>query len=947
MQSTSVNVDPRRVQRSPVPGRRTPKVARIIHASAPLAILLCLGATHAAITLSPGSTPSATRPAGSDPLRARLEGIAETVKRNEFAQAEKELEALIGQIEPTGDRALLAQALMQLGFVTNRLAAYDKCLAAYGRAHDAARAEGDRLTEGRALLYMAQVRKNTGDYPAAQRINQEARAVFEAIDNRRWQALSWQLNGSVLDLMGEYSDALGSYDRARALLDEKDSALGRLLNEAGISHKNLGNYAQDAVLYQQALEVHARNDDTYGRAVTLHNLGILDTLLGDYEGALAHYEESLSIARANGDVRGQSILLGNIGEIRRRLGDPVRAVQAVQEQLDIARRHEIRFSRGVALQQLAAIATERGDLAMAREYYDQALELERESGTQGSLPSIYIGLAEIDLKESQPEAARQLAEQALAVSTQSGDPEDEWRAHFALARIARAAKRPGESLRHLQTAVAVVNSVRGRVLTDRGKIGYFDVRQDLYHELVGTLVEQEQPEKSLEMAEAARGRALSDLLAGRLQGRGPDRERIARVRAAEARLRAAANPESRPQARGDSSAAASVVLARTRSAEAALDAELESLRQADRELASLVVADPVSSSEAKATARRLGATIVEYLVTRDRLFAWVIRPSGEVLPARADVPRETLRTTVRTLHDHFDRLDAASLRNPAPVRKLLRSLHEWTVEPIAAWLPKEQGALVYFVPHDALLLVPFAALEDARGQSLVQSYAIATTPSLGVLRYTAAKAAATGNPEKMQVLAFADPVPPAGAAMDRLPGARMEVASISRRLRGNRVHALLGADASEANAKELGGAPAVLHFAVHGLVRDDRPWESALVLSPGDGQDGWLRVEELFALDLQAGLVVLSGCSTGKGRISGDGILGLARALTYAGAPSLLVSQWDVSDVSTAYHMDQFYAHYAAGQSKARALRSAQLATRKRYPHPALWAAFVLVGEAK
>ena|SRR5262250_3393157 len=117
--------------------------------------------------------------------------------------------------------------------------------------------------------------------------------------------------------------------------------------------------------------------------------------------------------------------------------------------------------------------------------------------------------------------------------------------------------------------------------------------------------------------------------------------------------------------------------------------------------------------------------------------------------------------------------------------------------------------------------------------------------------------------------------------------------------------------------------------------------------SPGarGGEDGWLRVGELFDLELHADLVVLSGCSTGTGKLSGDGTLGLARAFMYAGTPSIIVSQWDVSDVSTAFLMERFYSELMAGRSKAEALRAAQLAARKRYPHPALWAAFTLVGE--
>ena len=168
---------------------------------------------------------------------------------------------------------------------------------------------------------------------------------------------------------------------------------------------------------------------------------------------------------------------------------------------------------------------------------------------------------------------------------------------------------------------------------------------------------------------------------------------------------------------------------------------------------------------------------------------------------------------------------------------------------------------------------------------------------------------------------------------------------IARHFPAQRRTVLLGAAASEANGKRLGPGQSVLHFAVHGVIDDARPLDSALLLAGGDGEDGTLRVAEAFGLNLDADLVVLSGCSTGLGKVTGDGILGLARAFLYAGTPSVVVSQWDVSDRATAFLMDRFYAGLKAGRGKARSLRAAQLATRARYPHPALWAAFSLVGE--
>ncbi len=374
---------------------------------------------------------------------------------------------------------------------------------------------------------------------------------------------------------------------------------------------------------------------------------------------------------------------------------------------------------------------------------------------------------------------------------------------------------------------------------------------------------------------------------------------------------------------------------------------MRTLREEQPELASLVAVEPLTSSQIVETAKRLDATVVEYLVTEKRLFVWVVRPTGEIASATVDIGRDALREKVRSLHVKLGGLDLEGLRNPGAVRRDLADLYRVTLAPVARHLPSDPHALVYVIPHDALFLLPFAALVDERGRYLVQTHTLASAPSLGVLQYTAEKKRRAISPEAPRLLALADARPPKDSGLGALPGARAEVQRVGRGIPVDRRTILAGAAATEASVKRLGPGQTILHFAVHGLIDDGHPLESALVLTEGDGEDGWLRVREAFGLDLRADLVVLSGCSTGLGKLSGDGILGLSRALLYAGTPSVVVSQWDVSDLATLHLMDGFYAGLRSGRSKALALRDAQLRTLRRYPHPALWSAFLLVGEAR
>ncbi len=92
---------------------------------------------------------------------------------------------------------------------------------------------------------------------------------------------------------------------------------------------------------------------------------------------------------------------------------------------------------------------------------------------------------------------------------------------------------------------------------------------------------------------------------------------------------------------------------------------------------------------------------------------------------------------------------------------------------------------------------------------------------------------------------------------------------------------------------------------------------------------------------------MLSACDSGRGKISGDGVIGLSRAFLQAGVPSLIVSLWKVPDDSTQFLMTRFYEYWQGDTDKVTALHQAILETKENYPQPVNWAAFTLVGEAQ
>ena len=152
------------------------------------------------------------------------------------------------------------------------------------------------------------------------------------------------------------------------------------------------------------------------------------------------------------------------------------------------------------------------------------------------------------------------------------------------------------------------------------------------------------------------------------------------------------------------------------------------------------------------------------------------------------------------------------------------------------------------------------------------------------------------------------------------------------------------ADATEAKAKKLLPTVGIIHFATHGELSETDPLSSAVLLVPGEGEDGRLEVREVFGLDLHAKLVVLSACETGLGKLSrGDEVVGLQRAFLYAGTPAVVTTLWKVDDKATYDLIRAFYTRLEK-VGTVEALRQAQLETIATYPHPYQWAAFNLTG---
>ncbi len=342
------------------------------------------------------------------------------------------------------------------------------------------------------------------------------------------------------------------------------------------------------------------------------------------------------------------------------------------------------------------------------------------------------------------------------------------------------------------------------------------------------------------------------------------------------------------------------------------------------ELATLVNVGNVPASELLALLPP-GESLVEYYYVNQNVHAFVL-DSGQIRSVALDA--QGLDADIQHLREALLDVDSQQWQ------ELSARLHARLWRPIEPLIGKKQREIV--VAHGTLHYLPFSALTGSDKMPLAMHYSLRFLPSASVLKFlrpavvdARASLLVLGNPD------LGDP------DLD-LKFAGDEARAVSHIFPNTRL--LLRKDASETNLRKAGNSFVRLHIASHGSFSAKSPMSSGLHLAKDADNDGLFTVGELYGMKLNADLVTLSACETGLGKVlNGDDIVGLNRGFLYAGARSIVASLWSVEDRATAQLMQAFYRNLTR-MDKVEALRQAQMATRKDYPHPFFWAAFQLTG---
>ncbi|HEX9500714.1 MAG TPA: CHAT domain-containing tetratricopeptide repeat protein [Thermoanaerobaculia bacterium] len=683
----------------------------------------------------------------------------------------------------------------------------------------------------------------------------------------------------------------------------------------------------------------------------LHQRGLAYSEMHEPDAAWQAFDQALPLAESTGNLK----LIGVIHRDRaiwiwRFQRDRARALSEFDQALAYGRRAHAWFLVTTILHTSGNMfrSSAGADLPEALRRYNEALSIARREHTGAAHILKNIG----DVYRQMGDSARAEAalEEAVQIADRRNIAEVRWMARNELGMILRDDD-PARAEIYFREALDLVESHLSDVLLDDFRPGVLAgsmMWANPYDEYVSFLLQQHRTADAFLVAERQRARLFLETLSvsrATLTHEVPtkyssaERQILDRIKTAQASLRTDTLTDAKR----------TEIVANVGRYESELSDLRLKLAVEHPSLAHARFPKLWQASEVQAKLLASDESLLSLYLGRDRSVAWVInrdRIGTVLLPPRDEIDRRA-RAALQELRNPLGRDHTA-------LDALSRALEVDAISKLAG-----KPRLV-IVPHGILYDIPFEALVDPSGRPLIERFAVSYAPSASSLAFLRSL---PGTPAGSTLVAVANPIV---AGRESAVKRQVDLAHInllqpvihsSEEAHGiaqlfDRSRVLEGPLATRSALRNGGLAEAkILHLATHGLIDENRPERSGLVLTADPPRDdGLLQVRDIYSLRLNADLVTLSACETALGQnVTGEGMIGLTRAFFYAGARSVVASLWDVEDTATSRLMQRFYKNIRRGEPIDIALQHAKLDllhSGGSTSAPFYWASFIVSGQA-
>jgi CHAT domain-containing protein/Tfp pilus assembly protein PilF len=844
----------------------------------------------------------------------RIYGIATDHRLNGQAdEALKEYQRALALYRDIGDVRGEGEVLGGMGYVYY-VNGSDTCLSYYQMALEARMKADDRYLIGGTLNTIGLIHYNFFyDLDKSIEYFNKAAVVREEIGHLAGLGSTLSIMGEVYKFNGEVEHAIASFERSY-LIHQKVGNPFRMaeakLNSGSILI-NTGKYPEALENLHISLEMAQEMSDTLMLGDVYAQLGKAHTYLGDYETAIQYATTAFSMYEAIDDSWGLAGAYNNTGLVLDEVGRISKALEYYEKSLEIYTELGDQEHLIILSNNLGIIEFNLGKFKDAEEYHLQALQISKDIELESGKLTSLVNLANAQNRLGKLDEALAHYESALRISRQLNSPDTEWRVMVGIAENHKLRGDYSMAIEYNESGLRIIEGLRTTLQNEEYRSSYLARERYAFEDVIHMLGE---------LHEADQSKAY-DLLAFEYAQRCKSRS--------------------------------------------FLD-QMENSNQASTGKDDHYSARTVSLKDVQKSDIEENAVILEYSLGDSCSYLWVITRDKHKMIKLPD--RKTLRDLVETFR--FSILNPEQ-DNKTFLRESGYKLYKELIEPAEPFISRKSNLVIlsdgvlHYVPFQVLITDPPEKHPDQSYKELsylVKQYPISYGQSASVLMNLIKERNQVTEQQQIpkNLIAFGDPDYTAKGSegnlipyeFHRLEYSGNEVEGIASFFEDGMADIYLREHASEENVKLNNSISEYryIHFACHGVVDENNPENSSLVLSQdsSSAEDGFFQASEISVLKLNADLVVLSACQTGLGKlIRGEGMIGLSRSFMYAGTPSLVVSLWSVSDVSTSILMKNLYENLIRKRlSKAEALHLAQISMIKdeNYAHPFFWAPFVLTG---
>ena len=904
----------------------------------------------------------------------------------------------------------LAVVLFNAGKSAQVLGRYEKALSYFNESLKVNRElnnqqgiAGNLNLIGNVYADLGQLDKPLAYYEEALRINRQL-AVPKEI------AITIRNIGNLYCDLVQHDKAFSYYEEALDIQKKNDlkDEMAATLNNIGTLYKDLNQYDNALSYYEASLKANRELDRPPDIATNLNNMGNAYASLGKSDKALSAYQESLSLERQVNRPVKMAIVLNNIGMEYFRLGQYEQALSYLNEALKIEKKLHNPHNIAARLNNIGAVYLRQ---KRYREAEDVFLERRDIGKRITKIRLIHAGLIEVYLATKRYDEALALLKELPPSWRDNRNRRMEYHTQYGLALKGKGLLREAaqELLKAASIVEEIRRSVgeKSEFFAGGGYISRLTPHRELAAVLSAMALRGERHDNSFKpfgrdlvsaafyFSEFTKARALLETMAG--SARKYDEPEIpSEIKSREADiLKELSSIEDGWEAAYSKGEA---VFKRVSQRKEELNRELNSLISSIRKdfpaYAAINYPKPMPPEDMPLKDNEV---LIEFGISNDAVVAFVVRKGGVNKIHQINISKEELTGKVKKFIEPL-----SSGRRSEFSTKLAKELYDILLSEALKDVKNTTERLI-IIPDGILGLLPFEALvmkegKDYRdsvfvGDKWTMSYSqSATTLALTRLfkpsmakkpffalgnpvydksdpRYAAYKQGKTqtiaGQNLKQYAYRGVTVVPKEGTAGDTvtwedvvyppLPETEDEIREIARLfgVKPEPPDILLGVSATETSLRNVALKDyRYLHFATHadlpGKVQGIK--EPFIILGQVENRgkdDGFLTLSEALELKLDADMVVLSACSTGKGKMmEGEGVANFARAFQHAGARSVVVSLWEVASNEAVEFMKAFYGHLKSGKGRAEALRLSRNQIKAKYPNPFYWAPFILHGES-